>query len=99
MTTKLLTVGIDIGKDTLYIVGFNDDGSYAFQKKIRRLSLVDTFERLPRCIVGMEACMSAHFVSRTLRKLGFDPRIIAAKYTKPFVKGQKNDYNDAEAAA
>ncbi len=43
--------------------------------------------------------MSAHFVSRTLRKLGFDPRIIAAKYTKPFVKDQKNDYNDAEAIA
>lgn len=51
------------------------------------------------CIVGMEACLSAHFVSRTLRKLGFEPRIIAAKYTKPFIKGQKNDYNDAEAIA
>ncbi len=47
----------------------------------------------------MEACLSAHFVSRTLRKLGFEPRIIPAKYTKPFVKGQKNDYNDAEAIA
>lgn len=47
----------------------------------------------------MEACMSAHFVSRTLRKLGFEPRIIPAKYVKPFNKGQKNDYNDAEAIA
>ena len=47
----------------------------------------------------MEACLSAHFVSRTLRKLGFEPRIIPAKYSKPFVKGQKNDYNDAEAIA
>jgi len=47
----------------------------------------------------MEACLSAHIVSRTLRKLGFEPRIIPAKYTKPFVKGQKNDYKDAEAIA
>jgi transposase len=53
----------------------------------------------PCCIVGMEACLSAHFVSRTLRKLGFEPRIIPSKYTRPFVKGQKNDYNDAEAIA
>ena len=43
--------------------------------------------------------MSAHFVSRTLRGLGFEPRIMPAKYTKPFLKGQKNDYNDAEAIA
>jgi transposase len=53
----------------------------------------------PPCIVGMEACLSAHFVSRTLRALGHAPRIIPAIYTKPFVKGQKNDYNDAEAIA
>ena len=66
---------------------------------IKRLALSATFEKLPRCIVGLEACLSAHFVSRTLRKLGFKPRIIPAKYTKPFVKGQKNDYNDAEGIA
>lgn len=47
----------------------------------------------------MEACLSAHFVSRALRKLGHEPRIIPAIYVKPFVKGQKNDYNDAEAIA
>ena len=47
----------------------------------------------------MEACLSAHFVSRALRQLGHQPRIIPAIYVKPFVKGQKNDYNDAEAIA
>ena len=47
----------------------------------------------------MEACLSAHFVSRALRKLGHEPRIIPAIHVKPFVKGQKNDYNDAEAIA
>jgi hypothetical protein len=47
----------------------------------------------------MEACLSAHFVSRCLRQLGHEPRIIPAIYVKPFLKGQKNDYNDAEAIA
>ncbi len=99
MISELACVGIDIGKDVFHLVGFDRDGKIAVRRKIRRLSLVKEFDKLPRCIVGMEACMSAHFVSRTLRALGFEPRIIPAKYTKPFLKGQKNDYNDAEAIA
>ena len=95
----LASVGIDIGKDVFHLVGFNSDGKIALRRKIRRSVLVKEFEKLPPCIVGMEACLSAHFVSRTLRKLGFEPRIIPAIYVKPFVKGQKNDYNDAEAIA
>ena len=71
----------------------------AFRRRIRRLGLKDAFEKLPPCIVGMEACLSAHFVSRTLRALGHEPRIVPAIYVKPFVKGQKSDYNDAEAIA
>ncbi|MEG3620377.1 IS110 family transposase, partial [Magnetovibrio sp. PR-2] len=93
------SIGIDIGKDVFHIVGFDPTGTVVVRRKIKRLSLVKEFDHFPRCIVAMEACLSAHFVSRTLRKLGFDPRIIPAKYTKPFVKGQKNDYNDAEAIA
>jgi transposase len=93
------SIGIDIGKDVFHLVGFDSSGNVVLRRKIKRLALVSTFETLPPCIVGMEACLSAHFVSRTLRKLGFEPRIIPAKYTKPFVKGQKNDYNDAEAIA
>jgi transposase len=90
---------IDIGKDTFHLVGFDADGKIALRRKIKRLALVNTFEKFPRCIVGMEACLSAHFISRILCKLGFEPRIIPAKYTRPFAKGQKNDYNDAEAIA
>jgi transposase len=93
------SIGIDNGKDVFHIVGFDQNGKIALRRKIKRLALVETFDKLPRCIVGMEACLSAHFVSRTLRKMGFQPRIIPAKYTKPFVKGQKNDYNDAEGIA
>lgn len=95
----LMPVGIDIGKDVFHLVGFDPDGNVVVRKKIKRMALEKTFEKLPFCIVGMEACLSAHFVSRSLRKMGFEPRIIPAIYVKPFNKGQKNDYNDAEAIA
>src|SRR5919112_6772931 len=92
-------IGVDIGKEVFHLVGFVADGKIAFRKKIRRLGLREAFEKLPPCLVGMEACLSAHFVSRTLRALGHEPRIIPAICVKPFAKGQKNDYNDAEAVA
>lgn len=95
----LTVIGVDIGKDVFHLVGFDAEGRLALRQKIKRLALSATFEKLPRCVVGMEACLSAHFVSRTLRALGFEPRIIPAIYVKPFNKGQKNDYNDAEAIA
>jgi len=95
----LASVGIDIGKDVFHLVGFDLNGKIVLRRKIRRLALIGEFEKLPPCIIGMEACLSAHFVSRTLRKLGHEPRIIPAIYVKPFIKGQKNDYNDAEAIA
>jgi len=98
-TSGVTVIGIDIGKDIFHLLGFDGAGSVVLRRKIKRMALVQTFEALPRCIVGMEACLSAHFVSRTLRRLGFEPRIIPAIYVKPFVKGQKNDFNDAEAIA
>ena len=93
------SIGVYIGKEVFHLVGFDGDGKLVLRRKIKRLALVSTFEKFPRCIVGMESCLSAHFVSRTLRRLGFKSRVIPAKYTRPFVKGQKNDYNDAEAIA
>jgi transposase len=96
---EIAVIGVDIGKDTFHLVGFDDAGHRVLRKKIKRLALKPAFEKFPRCVVGMEACMSAHFVSRMLRELGFEPRIIPAIYVKPFNKGQKNDYNDAEAIA
>jgi len=97
--SAISSVGIDIGKDVFHLVGFEANGFVVLRRKIKRLDFVKAFSDLPRCIVGMEACLSAHFVSRTLRGMGFEPRIIPAKYTRPFIKGQKNDYNDAEAIA
>ena len=94
-----VVVGIDIGKDVFHLVAFDAGGKIAFRRKIKRLQLADTFSKLAPCVVGMEACLSAHYVSRTLERLGHEPRIIPAIYVKPFLRGQKNDYNDAEAIA
>jgi len=96
---ELMSIGIDIGKDKFHIVAFDREGHLVIRKQIKRLALPAVFEKLPRCVVGMEARLSTHFVSQTLRKLGFEPRLIFAIYVKLFVKGQKNDYNDAEAIA
>jgi len=95
----LASIGFDIGKEVFHLVGFGIDGKIAFRRKTKRLALIELFKKLAPCVVGMEACPSAHFVSRALRKLGHEPRIIPAIYVKPFVKGQKNDHNDAEAIA
>lgn len=97
--TTFASIGIDIGKEIFHIVGFDNDGKIVLRRKIKRFALEREFAQLPPSIVGMEACLSAHFVSRTLRRLGHKPRIIPAIYVKPFAKGQKNDYNDAEAIA
>jgi len=95
----LMSVGVDIGKDVFHLVGFDKEGQLVLRRKIKRMALVATFEELLHCVVGMKACLSAHFVSRTLSEMGFEPRIIPAIYVEPFNKGQKNDYNDAEAIA
>lgn len=91
--------GVDIGKDTFHLVGFDRHGQLVLRQQFRRQALTAVFGGLPRCVVGMEACLSAHFVSRTLRAMGFEPRIIPAIYVKPFKKGQKNDHDDAVAIA
>ena len=98
-TQTFASIGIDIGKDVFQIVGFDASGKVVLRKKFKRLALEAELAKLQPSIVGLEACLSAHFVSRTLRRLGHTPRIIPAIYVKPFAKGQKNDYNDAEAIA
>lgn len=91
-TAPAASIGVDIGKDVFHV---GKNGKIAFGRKIKRLALLETFRDLPPSVVGMEASLSAHFVSRVLRQLGHEPRIIPAFYVKPFVKGQKNDYTGA----
>jgi len=75
-----VVIGVDIGKEVFHLVGLTGDGKIAFRRRISRLGLKDAIEKLPPCIVAMEACLSAHFVSRMLRGLGHEKRIVPAIY-------------------
>jgi hypothetical protein len=92
----LAVIGVDSGKKVVHSVGLTADGKIALRRKIKRPGLKDVFEP-PPWIVGMKADLCAHFVTRTLRALGRQPRIISAIDTEPFAKGQKNNCRNAEA--
>jgi transposase len=91
------TVGLDLAKDVFQVHGISETGRKIFNKKIKRAKLLAFFETLPRCVVGVEACGSAHHWGRELRKLGHDVRLMPAAYVKPYVKRGKTDAADAEA--
>lgn len=93
------TIGIDIGKNTFHLVGLDQRGNIVFQLKTSRQQLERRLANIPRCLIGMEACSGTHHVARQLEALGHDVRLIPAQYVKPFLKGHKNDYRDAEAIA
>ena len=104
MTTKtsqatISTIGIDIGKNSFHVIGFDERGAIQLRQKLSRGQIAVRFTNLPVCLIGMEACVGAHHLSRRLQALGHDVRIIPALYVKPFLKGQKNDFRDAEAIA
>jgi transposase len=93
------TIGIDIGKTTFHLVGLDQRGAIVLQQKVSRGQLARRLANVPRCLVGMEACSGAHHIGRQLEALGHDVRLMPAQYVKPFLKGHKNDYRDAEAIA
>ena len=92
-------LGIDIGKNTFHLVGLNKRGAIILRQKLSRTRLEAKLANLPPCLVGMEACVGAHHLSRRLKALGHDPRLIPARYARAFLKGNKNDFRDAEAIA
>ena len=93
------TIGIDIGKNTFHLVGLDQRGNIVLQLKTSRAQLERRLANVPRCLIGMEACSGTHHIARQLKALGHDVRLIPAQYVKPFLKGHKNDYRDAEAIA
>ncbi len=95
MTVK--TVGLDLAKDVFQVHGISESGRVIFNKAIKRAKFLAFFEALAPCMVGMEACGSAHHWGRTLRKFGHDVRLMPANYVKPYVKRGKTDAADAEA--
>jgi transposase len=91
--------GIDIGKNSFHVVGHDQRGAIVLRQKWSRGQVEARFANLPPCLVGMEACVGAHHLSRKLQLLGHNARLMPAKYVRPYSKGQKNDFRDAEAIA
>src|SRR5262245_44373771 len=92
-------VGIDIGKNSFHIVGQDKRGEIVLRQKWSRGQVEARLANLSPCLIGMEACVGAHHLSRKLQAFGHDARLMPAKYVRPYSKGQKNDFRDAEAIA
>jgi transposase len=99
LNTAITVIGIDIGKNSFHIVGLDQRGAIVLRQKWSRGQVETRLANMPRCLIGMEACVGAHHLSRRLALLGHDARLMPAKYVRPYSKGQKNDFNDAEAIA
>jgi transposase len=99
LNTAIAVVGIDIGKNSFHVVGHDERGAIVLRQKWSRGQVEARFANMPPCLVGMEACVDAHHLSRKLKALGHDARLMPAKYVRPYSKGQKNDFRDAEAIA
>ena len=93
------TLGIDIGKNTFHLVGLDSKGTIVLRQKLSRGQVDGRLANMPPCLIGMEACVGAHHLSRQLKAHGHDARLMPARYVRPYSKGQKNDFRDAEAIA
>ena len=96
---EIRTLGIDLGKTVFHVVGLNAAGEIVVRKKCSRKQLLQFTANLQVHLIGMEACCGSHFLGRALREQGHEVRLMAARYVKPYVKTNKNDYIDAEAIA
>ena len=97
MKQEVVTVGLDPGKSVFQVHAIGSDRAVLVRRKLRRAEVVDFFTDLPSCLVGMEACASAHHWTRELIALGHEVRLIPPAFVKPYVKRGKTDAADAEA--
>src|SRR5436305_1350332 len=91
------TIGLDIAKSVFQIHRVDAAGNVIVRRQLKRRYVLPFFQRLPPCLIGIEACASSHHWSRELKALGHTVRLMPAAYVKPYVKRQKNDAADAEA--
>src|SRR5262245_26293789 len=98
-TDTVAVLGIDIDKNSFHLVGFNERGAIILRLKLSRRQLEARLANLPPCLVGMEACVGAHHLSRRLKALGHDARLMPAHYVRAYLKDNKNDFRGAEAIA
>ena len=99
LSAAVAVIGIDIGKNSFHIVGLDGRGAIVLRQKWSRGQVEARLVNMPPCLIGMEACVGAHHLSRKLKAFGHDARLMPAKYVRPYSKGQKNDFRDAEAIA
>jgi len=97
--SKITTIGLDLAKNVFHVVCCDEHGKVVKKKMLKRSQVLAYFANLPQCLVGMEACASAHHWARELDALGHQVKLIPPQYVKPYVRGNKNDYNDALAIA
>lgn len=95
--SEITTVGLDLAKNVFHAVGFDRRGREVGKKTLRRRQVRRYFAQRPRCVIGMEACAGAHYWARQLEALGHEVRLVPPQHVKPYVQGNKNDYNDARA--
>ena len=93
----ITTVGLDIAKLVFQVHGIDAGGQVVIRRQLKRRYMLTFFQKLPPCLVGIEACASWHIGSRELQALGHTVRLMPPAYVKPYVKRQKNDATDAEA--
>ena len=94
---KITTIGIDLAKTVFQVHGVDEHGKAGLRKQLKRKDVLSFFANLEPCLIGMEACGSAHYWARKLSELGHTVRLMAPQFVKPYVKTNKSDRNDAEA--
>jgi transposase len=94
---EVSTIGVDLAKSVFQLHGVDAEGRPVLRRQLRRSQVLEVFQRLPACLVGMEACASAHYWARELTKLGHEVRLMQPSYVKGYVKRGKTDKADAEA--
>jgi transposase len=93
----ITTIGLDIAKSVFQVHGIDAEGKVVIRRQLKRRYVLAFFQKLPSCLVGIEACASSHHWSRELQAFGHTVRLMPPAYVKPYVKRQKNDAADAEA--
>ena len=94
---EITTIGLDLAKNVFQVHGVNERGRSVLRKQLKRDQVAPFFANLPPCLIGIEACASAHHWARKLQSFGHTVRLMAPQFVKPYVKSNKNDVADAEA--